>query len=160
MFLLAFLLFNFIFRSLVGFSFNETIIFILKISLCISGFVLFIFYLKPVKIWTFYLSYYFLTPIIALLGYVFGGVLLVGILGSLFLMPIIPKKVVAETNDIVVYPKFQGFLAPCCSYEFIEKKYFLFEKNIGSLSGELIDFTKIKRLDKEIIIKLIAQSSE
>ncbi len=160
LFMLVFLLFNFILRSLIGFSLNETIIFSFKIFLCISGFALFIFYIRPVKILTFYFSYYFLTPIIAILGYVFGGMFLVGILGSFFLTPIIPKNVVVETNDIVVYTKFQGFLAPCCSYEVVEKNLFLFEKKLGDINGERIDFTQIKRLDKKTILKLIAQSSE
>jgi hypothetical protein len=141
--LLFFLIVHFFISKLIGYGFSQQIVFSLKIILCISGFVFFILSLKPFKKVAIYFSYYFLTPVIALLGYVFGGIFLVGIFGSFLLFPIIPKQKAFEKEDIIVYHKFQGFLGACCSYEIYQKKFCIFEKHLKDIKvdGE-IDFEK------------------
>lgn len=91
-YLLTFLIAHFSVEKLIGYGFSQPIVFGFKIMLYITGFVLFFWILKPFKKMTIYFFYYFFTPVIAFLGYVFGGVFLVGILGSILLFPIYPKE--------------------------------------------------------------------
>ncbi|MBA4318312.1 MAG: hypothetical protein C0412_07920 [Flavobacterium sp.] len=142
-YLLIFLITHFVISKLTGYGFSQQIVFGLKIILYISGFIFFFLSLKPFKKVTIYFSYYFVTPIIALLGYVFGGVFLVGILGSILLFPVYPKEKAFEKKDIIVYHKFQGFLGACCSYEIYQKKFGIFEKHLKDIKIDGgIDFKK------------------
>ncbi len=142
-YLLIFLIGYSIVGKLTGYGFSEPIVFGFKIILYITGFILFFWSLKPFKKKAIYFSYYFFTPVIAFLGYIFGGVFLVGILGSVLLFPIFPKEKAFEKGDILVYHKFQGFLGACCSYEIYQKKFGIFEKHLKDIKvdGE-IDFEK------------------
>mgnify|MGYP003420320433 CR=1 FL=1 len=81
-YLLTFLIAHFSVEKLIGYGFSQPIDFGLKIILCITGFIFFFLSLKPFKKMNIYFSYYFVTPVIAFLGYVFGGIFLVGILVS------------------------------------------------------------------------------
>ncbi len=107
-YLLIFLIAHFIFGKLIGCGFSQPIVFGFKIMLYITGFVLFFWSLKPFKKMTIYFFYYFLTPVIAFFGYVFGGIFLVGIFGSILLFPIFPKQKAFEKEDIIVYHANQG----------------------------------------------------
>ncbi|QBN18535.1 hypothetical protein [Flavobacterium nackdongense] len=135
-FLLILLIIHSLISKLIGYGLIQAIVFALKIILCASGFVYFFMSVKPFKKIAVYFMYYFITPIIALLGYVFGGVFLVGILGSILLFPIFPKQKAFEKNDIIVYHKFQGFLGACCSYEIYQRKFVVFEKHLENIKGE------------------------
>lgn len=135
-YLLIFLIIHSLISQLIGYGFGQSIVFGLKIILYISGFVFFFLSLKPFKKMTIYFSYYFITPLIALLGYVFGGVFLVGILGSILLFPVYPKEKAFEKEDVIVYHKFQGFLGACCTYEIYQKKFGIFEKHLEDIKGE------------------------
>lgn len=134
--LLIFLIAHFFMGKILGYEFNQEIVFGLKICLYITGFVFFFLNLKPIKKRTIYFFYYFLTPVIAFLGYVFGGVFLVGFLSSILLFPIYPKEKAFENKDIVVYHKFQGFLGRCCSYEVYQKKFGVFEKHLKDINND------------------------
>lgn len=149
-FLLIFLIIHSLVSKLISFGFSQPIVFSLKIILCVSGFIYFFLSLKPFKKRNIYFSYYVITPIVTLLGYVFGGIFLVGILGSILLFPIFPKQKAFEKDDIVVYHKFQGFLGACCSYEIYQKKYYIFEKHLKDIKNEGTDFNENQILiDKE-----------
>lgn len=155
--LLAFLVVHFLVAQVSGFGLTQTILFLLKIILCITGFFLFIACFRPFGKRTIYFSYYFLTPIITLLGYLFGGVFLVGILMSVLLAPIIPKQVVYEKNEIVVYTKFQGVLSACCTYVMYQKKYGVFELYRGEIQSDDNGFTTFGTLNQQQVEKLNKQ---
>jgi hypothetical protein len=151
-YLLFFLIGLFVIRRLIGYGFSQPIIFGLKIILYISGFAFFFWSLKPFKKMTLYFSYYFVTPVVAVLGYVFGGIFLVGILGSILLFPIFPKEKAFEKEDIIVYYKFQGFLGACCSYEIYQKKFYIFEKYLDNIKIDNLDIDKNNIfIDKESV---------
>ncbi len=142
-FLLIFVIIHSVINKLIGYGLSQSIVFGLKIILFGSGFIYFFLNLKPFEKRNIYFSYYVITPIVTLLGYAFGGVFLVGIVGSILLFPIFPKEKASEKKDIIVYHKFQGFLGACCSYEIYKKKYGIFEKYLKDVmvEGE-IDFEK------------------
>jgi hypothetical protein len=153
-YLLIFLIAHLVVGKLIGYGFNQSIIFCLKIILFISGFVFFFWSLKPFKKRTIYFSYYFFTPVIAFFGYIFGGVFLVGILGSILLFPVYPKEKAFEKKDIIVYHKFQGFLGACCSYEIYQNKLGVFEKHLVDLKVDDTDFNKNQIFSDEESVKI------
>lgn len=153
-YLLIFLITHFIVGKLIGYEFCRPIVFGFKIILYITGFVLFFWSLKPLKKMTIYFSYYFVTPVIAFFGYVFGGVFLVGILGSILLFPVLPKEKAFEKQDIVVYHKFQGFLGACCSYEIYQNKFGIFEKHLVDIKVDDTDFNKNQIFIDEESVKI------
>lgn len=125
-FLLIFLIIHSIISKLIGFGFSQTIVFGLKIILCISGFIYFFLSLKPFKKINIYFSYYVITPIVTLLGYIFGGIFLVGILSSILLFPIFPKQKAFEKEDIIVYRRFQGFFGGVLFFSNISNQIWCF----------------------------------
>jgi hypothetical protein len=151
-FLLFFLIIHSLISKLSGFGFSQPIVFGLKIILCISGFVFFFLNLKQFKKINIYFSYYVITPIVTLLGYIFGGIFLVGILGSILLFPIITKEKVLEKNEVVVYHKFQGFLGACCHYDIYLNKFGVFEKHLVDIKFDDSEFNGNQVLvDKEFV---------
>jgi hypothetical protein len=158
LYLLAFLVFHFFVAKIIGFGFNQTIIFLLKVILCLSGLVLFFYHLKPFRKLTLYFSYYFITPIVVLLGYLFGGVFLVGILMSVLLFPIMPRPIVFEKEDIVIHKKYQGFMGACCIYEVYQKKHFLFEKYRSEVYSDGADYESFQIMTESEMRNLKQQS--
>jgi hypothetical protein len=153
-FLLIFLIIHSLISKLIGYGFSQQIVFSLKIILCVSGFVLFFLSLKPFKKRTIYFSYYFVTPVIAFLGYLFGGIFLMGILGSILLFPIFPKEKAFNKEEIIVYHKFQGFLGACCSYEIYQKKFGVFEKHLIDIKVDGTDFDESQIFSDEESVKI------
>lgn len=153
-YLLIFLISHSVISKVSGYGFSQPIVFGLKLILCISGFFYFFLSLKPFKKINIYFSYYFVTPIIALLGYIFGGVFLVGILGSILLFPIFPKEKAFEKEDTIVYHKFQGFLGACCSYEVYQKNFGIFEKHLVDIKVDDSDFDKNNITTDEEFVKI------
>jgi hypothetical protein len=153
-YLLIFLIIHSLIGKLIGFGFSQPIVFGLKIILYISGFIYFFLSVKPFKKRNIYFSYYVVTPIITLLGYVFGGVFLVGILGSILLFPVYPKEEAFEKKDIIVYHKFQGFLGACCSYEIYQNKFSVFEKHLVDIKVDDADFSKNQIFSDEESVKI------
>ncbi len=159
-YLLAFLIFHFVFARIIGYGFNQTVIFSIKIILYLSGLVLFIYHLKPFRKLTFYFSYYLITPIVALMGYLFGGVFLVGIMMSILLFPIMPKPIALEKEDIVIYKKYQGFLGACCTYEVYQRKWFLFEKYRSEIYSDGADYDSFQIVTNREIMRLKAEAEQ
>ncbi|MWB93463.1 hypothetical protein GON26_03760 [Flavobacterium sp. GA093] len=58
------------------------------------------------------------------------------ILSSIFLFLFAPDDIRFKNDQIQINKKFGGFLGACCTYEIIEKKYLLFEKNIAEFQFE------------------------
>jgi hypothetical protein len=152
--LLAFLILHFIIAKISGFGFSQAILFMLKIILYLTGMILFILYLKPFKKGVIYFSYYIITPVVTVLGALFGGIFLVGILMSVLLIPIFPKNIVYEKDNIVVYTKFQGFLGACCTYEIYQRKYVVFEKYHSEMQSDGNDFPTFEMLSEKEMKKL------
>lgn len=154
LYLLVFLITHFIIKKLTGYGLNQTIIFALKIVLYLSGFLLFIYHLKPFRKLTFYFSYYFITPLVMLLGYLFGGIFLVGILLSMLLFPIMPEEIVFEKEEIVIYNKYHGFMGACCTYDIYQRKNFLFEQYKSEINSEGNDVDSFQVLAEREIKRL------
>jgi hypothetical protein len=155
-YLLAFIFFNFIIGLLSGLSLNYKIVFSLKIILYLSGFILF-FFRHKLKKTVLYFSFYFISPIILILFWLFGGIFL-GILSSIIMFPINLKEVGYEKDDLRAYSKFEGFLGRCCTYEIVKSKLLIFEKKYGeikhdgTLYGELDDNTRYIKIENDSII--------
>lgn len=125
-------LLNWAFKYITDWSLNTTLVFALKIIICVTGLVLFFINLKPFNKVTLYFSYYFISPIILGLFWLFGGIFL-GILSSIVLAPIGPKELRYKKEAIVVYDSFKGLFGACCTYEVSERKFGLFEKSYGEI---------------------------
>lgn len=125
-------LLNWGFKYITDWSLHTTLVFAMKIIICVTGLFLFFRNLKPFTKVTLYFSYYFITLILLGLFWLFGGIFL-GILSSIVLAPIAPKELQYEKDTIVVYDTFKGFLGACCTYEVVERKLGLFEKSYGEI---------------------------
>jgi hypothetical protein len=84
---------------------------------------------------TVYFSFYAISAVLTGLFFLFGGIFL-AILSSLVLYPIVPKQTEYKTEKIIIYDRFQGFMAPCCSYDVVEPKLYIFEKHLGYINIE------------------------
>lgn len=138
-YLLVFILLNLAFKTFVEISLNYRIAFLIKIIIYLTGAILFFLNFKPFKKAALYFSIFVWTPLIAALFWIFHGIFL-GLLSSIFLFPVFPNDIQYKKDNLKVYTKFQGFLGACCTYEITEQKYFLFEKHLGEIKHEDIDF--------------------
>ena len=129
------MLLNFTIQIITNYGLNTKLIFTLKCVIYLSGFLLFLLNRKPFKKITFYYSYYFFSFIVLILFKIFGGIFL-GLLSSMILIPIYPKEIKYEKDNLKVYEKFTGFLGACCQYEIAENKLLIFEKNYGFIKLE------------------------
>ncbi|MGM0579988.1 MAG: hypothetical protein ACQETL_04875 [Bacteroidota bacterium] len=91
--------------------------------------------MKPFRRISIYFSIYAILSFFLLVGLVFRGIL-GAIIISIILFPIIPKDRKYENNDFIISTPFQGFLAPCCTYQLDEKIFFIFENNYGTFDTE------------------------
>ena len=138
------LLFHALFLIFTRISFIPDITFGVKMLLCLSGAVLFFFYFKPFKQIAFYYAIYVFTPLLVWLSWLIDGIMF-ALVSTIPLLFISPNEVVFEEGDYTVYQRFNGFLAPCCSYEVVENRFYLFEKSVGGIKYEGdIDFDKAK----------------
>lgn len=144
-FLLLFIvLVNFIAHLALGVGLNYRFIFVLKLIVYASGIVLFFLNLRPLKRIAWYFSFYIITPAVVVLLWLFHGIFL-ALLSSMLLFPLYPIAPVHKSDNVIVYDKFQGFMGPCCRYELTEKKYLIFEKEVGDLASDhSIDFEGTK----------------
>ncbi len=138
-YLLLFIILNLGFKSFVEISLNHRIAFLIKTIIYLTGAILFFLNLKPFKKVALYFSIFVWTPLIAASFWIFHGVFL-GLVSSIFLSPIFPNEIQYKKDNLKVYSKFQGFLGACCTYEITEQKFFLFEKHLGEIKHESIDF--------------------
>ena len=147
-YLLGFALLNFASKEILEISLNYRFAYLITIIIYVSGILLFFWNIKPFKKILFYYSLYFITPLLSLLFWLFGGIFL-AIITSLVLYPVYPTKRNLKQDQISIYTKYQGLIGACCLYEITEKKYLLFEKKISSFSMEGgIDLEKAQLINK------------
>jgi hypothetical protein len=137
--LLVFILLNFAFKFFLDFSLNYSLAFVVKIIIYLTGTILFFLNLKPFRKVALYFSFFAWTSLVAAFFWLFHGIF-IGILSSIFLFPVFPNDIQYKKDNLKVYTKFQGFLGACCTYEITEQKFFLFEKHLGEIKHEDIDF--------------------
>lgn len=133
--ILAFIVLNFVIQILTNYGINSVSIFALKIIIYISGFILFFLNRKAISKIKYYFSYYLISFTIIILFRFFGGIFL-GLISSIILFPINPRKIQYENGNLKIYEKFNGFLGACCEYEIIENKLIFFEKKYGKIKLE------------------------
>ncbi|MDQ6471447.1 hypothetical protein RB619_12400 [Flavobacterium sp. LHD-80] len=132
---LIILLINFIINAVFEIGLIANLRLVLKILFYISACILFFYYVKPFKKRALYFSLFIFSPIFIFISWLIDGVF-GAVLGSIFLFFFVPNDTRFENGQIQINKKFGGFLGACCKYEVIEKKYFLFEKNIGEFQFE------------------------
>jgi len=135
---LAFVMLNFFLSEYI--SFNSTIVFIVKIVICITGAVLFFYNYRPFKKRVIYYAAYIFSPIIVIIAGLADGIF-GAMLASVLLFFIYPKDEVYNKSGLVIYKEFAGFLNVGRTYEINETKLLLFEKHIGRIrTDEPLDF--------------------
>ncbi|WP_062622181.1 hypothetical protein [Flammeovirga sp. SJP92] len=148
---------NALINLLTAYSLEGNIEFGVKILAVVSGLILFFFYLKPFKKISFYFSIYPTIGVLLILGLIFRGIFWALVI-SVILFPLIPEDKEFEKSGIIISTPFQGFMAPCCSYQIKERQLLIFEKDYGEweLKGEgPIDFEKVKINSNEKEIEII-----
>jgi hypothetical protein len=142
-YLLGFALLNFALKSTIEISLNYRLTYLITLLIYASGIILFFWNFKPFKKIGFYYGFYFITPFLTLIFWLFGGIFF-ALLTSTVLYPIYPNEIKAENENIVVYTKYQGFMGACCPYEVTEKKHWLLEKKKTEINlHEVIDFKNV-----------------
>lgn len=137
---------NSLFKNFTTYSLEGNIEFGIEMLTVMSGLTLFFFYLKPFKKTNFYFSIYPTIAALLILGLIFRGIFWALVL-SVVLFPLIPNDKAFEENGITISTPFQGFMAPCCSYQIKERQLLLFEKDYGkwNLEGEgPVNFETVK----------------
>ncbi|WP_128763419.1 hypothetical protein [Leeuwenhoekiella aestuarii] len=146
---MGFAVLNFTLKKTIEISLNYRFAYLITVLIYTSGIILFFWNFKPFKKRVIYFSVYFITPILTLLFWLFGGIFF-GLLASIVLYPIYPSEIKTQNEKIVVYKKYQGFMGACCPYEVTEKKYWLLEKKIMDINlYEAIDFGKASLKSKD-----------
>lgn len=117
-----------------------------KIILSLSGIIL--FFLQP-KSWLwkkYYYSSYLLLLLVPFLGFLFKSLFL-GIITIIILMPFNLNEKEYEKDNILIYDTglSQGLMSMCCTYELTERKFIIFEKDLGVIStDDIIDFNNLE----------------
>lgn len=132
---LIILLVNFLINVIFEIGLIANLRLVLKILFYVSACILFFYYAKPFKKRVLYFSIYIFSPFLIFISWIMDGIL-GAILGSFFLFFFVPNDNRFENDEIQINTKFQGLLGACCTYEVIEKKYFLFERKIGEFQFE------------------------
>ncbi|MFY8187263.1 MAG: hypothetical protein ACOVLC_04820 [Flavobacterium sp.] len=141
-YLLGITLLNFTLKSTIDISLNYRFSYLITILVYFSGIILFFWNFKPFKKRVIYYCIYFITPILTLLFWIFGGIFF-GIVASIVLYPIKPNDIEIEKNNFVIYHKNQGFLGKCCPYEITEKQFLVLERKIKEIDlNNEIDFNE------------------
>ena len=142
--MLGILLFNFALRHVTGFGLNIYLIDLLKGMLYLTGIILFLMSLKPLRIIAAYYFLYVLTPTVVAAFYLGGGIFL-AFFSSLFLTPIMPVQPDYNDGNVKVYSEFNGFMGPCCGYYVTQNKPYAFEQFKGTIATDgYVDFRKAK----------------
>lgn len=134
-YILGFVLLHFVLGIITGYRLHEYVVSSLKVMVYFTGLMLFLQSLKPLKTIAVYYGFYALTVLLTGLVAVFGGMFL-AIVSVIFLFPIVPKQTVFQSDELKIYSRFQGFMAPCCSYEVVVPQSFLLEKHLGFIHIE------------------------
>jgi len=135
---LAFVALNFFLSDNI--SFNSTIIFIVKIIICVTGAVLFFCNYKPFKKRVIYYAVYVFSPVVIFIAWVADGIF-GAMLASVILFFVYPKDVVYKKGGLIIYKEFVGFMNVRRTYEINKTKFLLFENHIGRIrTDESLDF--------------------
>lgn len=132
-------------KNFTPYSLEGNLEFVIKLLVILSGITLFFYHLKPFKKINTYFSIYILAGIFFIIGLLFRGIP-GAIIISIIIFPIIPNNKKYENNGIIISAPFQGFMAPCLTYQIKERKFLIFEKNYGVFEldeGGPIDFESI-----------------
>ncbi len=141
----AILLFNLLFWISTKISFTPEIVFGVKMLICLSGALLFFFNIRPFRQVAQYYAIYLLVPLFIWLSWLIDGIMF-AVVSAIPFMFVITDNLKIEKGEYAVYQKFTGFLTPCCVYEVIENKFFLFNKRIINIDGrdKSINFSNFK----------------
>lgn len=131
-YLLILILSNFLLGVFTNYKLNSALLFFLKIILYLTGVMLFFESVKPFKKIAIYFSFYALSFFVLFVSFSLGGIFAT-ILSSTLLYPIYPQGVKYETDEIIIYEKFQGVMSRCCTYEVVAPKLYFFEKYLGTI---------------------------
>ncbi|GAA4459104.1 hypothetical protein [Rurimicrobium arvi] len=127
---LAFLLLHLVLSGITGYRISQPVLFPFKIALYLSGLILFFKTFRKSRLQSLYYSFYLASAIVAAVFTTIGGIFM-ALLASLLLFPIYPKTTLFKNDQIIIYSRFQGFMAACCSYEVAQPVYCIFEKHRG-----------------------------
>jgi hypothetical protein len=133
--LLAVLVLDFGCKITFDFGLHHYLYFALRVIGYLSGFVLFILYLKPFKKKALYFSIYWLLPILLALSLLINGMLF-ALIASIFVFPFYPKTTILSDKNYELVKVTNGLLASCCDYEINKNYYFIFEKQITTVSTQ------------------------
>ncbi|MFB3389500.1 hypothetical protein [Flavobacterium sp. LAR06] len=132
---LIILLINFIINVVFEISLIANLHLILKVLFYFSACILFFYYVKPFKKIALYFSLYIFSPVFIFISWLIDGIM-GAILSSILVFFFFPNDIRFENEQIQIKKTPRGFLGACCKYEVIEKKYFLFERNIAEFQFE------------------------
>lgn len=132
LYLIVFVLTNFIVTILFDIGIHCYLIFMLKVIIYLTGVTLFFMTIRPFKKLAMYFSVYILSPILILISWLMDGIF-GAILGSIFLVMLYPPETKFKDGDYIFYEKFQGFLGTCCSYDITQNKFFILQKKVGEI---------------------------
>lgn len=123
---------NFFCYKLSNYGLNEKALFGFKVIIYLTGIFLFFKTFRPFEKISIYFSFYILTPLIIILGWLGDGIL-GAVLASIFFSTVSPTDTKYKDENYVINNKFQGFLGSCCSYDIIESKCFVFQKKLKEI---------------------------
>jgi len=138
--LLLFVFLNFIFRQITDLSVSSFIIFIAKIIIYTSGFILLFLTIKTFDKKSIYFSIYLLSPLGVIFAWLVDGIF-GALIGSLFLWTISVDDFVVKSENYKITQQFTGFMGACCKYNLIKNYFYLAEKTIGDFTLEESDLT-------------------
>lgn len=120
---------NSIADAYIGYRLANFVIFSIKALLYLSGTTLFFYYLQPFKKRVIYFGIYLFTPLIAIVAWIFDGILGV-VLVSIFLYVFLPDKVAQRQDNKIVYSQFSGFIGGSARYS-VKQNFYIVEKDLG-----------------------------
>lgn len=132
---LIILLINVLINFIFEFSLINNLRQVLKVLFYTSACPLFFYYAKPFKKRALYFSFYVFSPFFIFISWLIDGIF-GAVLSSIFLLFFLPNDTRFANNQIQINKKFEGLLGSCCKYEVIEKKFFVFERNIAEFQFE------------------------
>ncbi len=148
----AFLISNFLSSLITPYSLINSLEVSLKIILIVSGIILFLLNISPLKQIVIYYAVYTVWVILIPIGYILGGTFW-AIVVSLLLHPIWPDSLEVKKDGIAIYDNAQGFMNVCCPYKVTEQKFLFLENCLGEFElVETIDpkTLQIMKTDKDV----------
>lgn len=151
---IALVVLNMLLKYFTIYSLESRIKFGIEVFALFSGFLLFLYFLAVKKRVHLYFALHGALSLLTLIGLVFSRAILFLVIFFVF-RPFIPNTDHFEENGIIISVPFQGFMAPCCTYEINERKWLVFEKEIEiwkPIEERSITFDEIQVSSNEIEI--------